>query len=110
MEQGEHPASAGTSLCLPQSINWVAKLTCSLGIVYKPLKELSLYASYSQSFNPNTEATSASGKPLEPERGEDYEIGVKAELLGSILLTLAYFDITKQNVATADQTLQILVF
>lgn len=73
-----------------------------VGIVYQPIKELSLYASYSQSFNPNTETT-ASGDPLEPEKGEGYEVGVKAELLGGRLFgTLAYFDITKQNVAVAD--------
>ncbi len=73
-----------------------------LGIVYQPIEEVSLYASYSQSFNPNTETT-ASGDLLEPEKGEGYEIGVKAQLLeGRLFGTLAYFDITKQNVAVAD--------
>ncbi|MEH1768520.1 TonB-dependent siderophore receptor [Nostoc sp.] len=63
---------------------------------------LSLYASYSGSFNPNT-GTTVSGDALKPEKGEGYEAGVKAELLGGKLLTtLAYFDITRQNVATAD--------
>lgn len=72
------------------------------GIVYKPVKNLSLYASYSQSFVPNS-GVARDGSSLEPEKGEGYEIGAKAELLqGNLLATLAYFDVTKQNVATAD--------
>ncbi|MGI2905149.1 TonB-dependent siderophore receptor [Tolypothrix sp. VBCCA 56010] len=73
-----------------------------MGIVYQPIPEVSLYASYSRSFTPNT-ATTVNGDPLEPERGEGYEVGVKAELLrGRLSTTLAYFDITKQNVASTD--------
>ncbi|VEP17334.1 membrane hypothetical protein [Hyella patelloides LEGE 07179] len=74
----------------------------NLGIVYKPLQNLSLYASYSQSFTPNAEVAEGD-VALEPETGEGYEIGAKAEFLsGKLLATLAYFDITKNNVATAD--------
>lgn len=76
--------------------------TPRVGIVYQPIPEISLYASYSQSFTPNTETTTA-GDPLEPERGEGFEVGVKTELLeGRLAATLAYFDITRQNVATPD--------
>ncbi|MHC5719797.1 MAG: TonB-dependent receptor domain-containing protein, partial [Nostoc sp.] len=40
---------------------------------------------------------------MKPEKGEGYEAGVKAELLGGKLLTtLASFDIPRHNVATAD--------
>jgi iron complex outermembrane recepter protein len=76
--------------------------TPRLGIVYQPVEEVSLYASYSRSFNPNS-ATTVDGDTLEPEKGEGYEVGVKAELLERRLsATLAYFDITKQNVAVTD--------
>lgn len=79
--------------------------TPRVGIVYQPIKELSLYGSYSRSFTPNT-GTSADGSLLKPERGEGFEVGVKTDLLRSRLsATLAYFDITKQNVATADPNL-----
>ncbi len=72
------------------------------GIVYKPIKNLSLYTSYSRSFVPNSGITVNNGS-LEPEQGEGYEIGAKAELLqGNLLATLAYFDVTKENVATQD--------
>lgn len=76
-------------------------LTPRLGIVYQPIEEVSLYASYSKSFNPNTQNT-VSGDPLEPEKGEGYEVGIKGELLDNVFATLAYFDITKQNVAVTD--------
>ena len=77
--------------------------TPRVGIVYQPIEAVSLYASYSQSFNPNIDRFTVNGDPLEPERGEGYEVGVKTELLeGNLFATLAYFDITKQNVATED--------
>ncbi|MEG3896414.1 TonB-dependent receptor [Microcoleus sp. SVA1_B6] len=64
--------------------------------------ELSLYASYSRSFNPDS-ATTAGGGLIEPETGSGYEVGVKAELLDRRLAaTVAYFDIKKQNVAVTD--------
>ena len=77
-------------------------LTPRVGVVYQPIEELSLYASYSQSFNPN-DGVAADGNPFEPERGEGFEAGIKTELFdGGLLATLAYFDITKQNVLTGD--------
>ncbi|NEQ23668.1 MAG: TonB-dependent siderophore receptor, partial [Microcoleus sp. SIO2G3] len=45
-----------------------------LGIVYQPIENLSLYASYSQSFTPSF-STSASGAFLQPEQGEGFEFG-----------------------------------
>ncbi|MEG4586791.1 TonB-dependent receptor [Microcoleus sp. MOSTC5] len=76
--------------------------TPRVGIVYQPIPELSLYASYSRSFNPGS-ATTAGGALIEPETGKGYEVGVKAELLDRRLAaTVAYFDIKKQNVAVTD--------
>jgi iron complex outermembrane recepter protein len=77
-------------------------LSPRIGLVYQPSKEISLYASYSQSFNPSTNAAFR-GNILKPERGEGWEVGIKGELFdGKLLATLAYFDIIKQNVATPD--------
>ncbi|MCC5635083.1 TonB-dependent siderophore receptor [Nostoc sp. CHAB 5844] len=85
--------------------------TPRVGIVYQPLKEVSLYASYSKSFNPNVDSRNIDGDFIPPERGEGYEVGVKTELLDSkIFATLSYFDITKQNVATEDLRLPGLGF
>ena len=76
--------------------------TPRVGLVYQPSEELSLYTSYSTSFSPNS-AITAAGDLLEPERGRQFEIGARAELLeGRLSANLALFNITKQNVATAD--------
>ncbi len=74
-----------------------------VGLVYQPIEPISLYASYSRSFKPNFLALTAEREPLEPERGTQYEVGIKAELLeGRLLTTLAAYEITKSNVATSD--------
>ncbi|MGI0487249.1 TonB-dependent siderophore receptor [Pantanalinema rosaneae CENA516] len=73
-----------------------------IGLIYKPVETVSLYANYSQSFKPNL-STNVSGSPLEPEKARGFEVGAKAELLNrKLFVTLAYFNITKRNVATTD--------
>jgi iron complex outermembrane recepter protein len=73
-----------------------------VGIVYRPIEPISLYASYAKSFNPQSGFT-VSGSPLEPTTGEQFEIGVKTEFLnGKLATTLAYYDLAKQNIATED--------
>ncbi|MEM8639735.1 MAG: TonB-dependent receptor [Cyanobacteria bacterium P01_G01_bin.54] len=73
-----------------------------IGVVYQPIEPISLYASYARSFSPNF-ATDADGNILPPEEGEGLEVGIRGEMIKNRLAaTLAYFDITKQNVATAD--------
>ncbi|MEM9485046.1 MAG: TonB-dependent siderophore receptor [Cyanobacteria bacterium P01_F01_bin.116] len=77
-------------------------VTPRIGVVYQPTDTISLYGSYAQSFTPNG-GTDISGSPLEPETGDGFEVGVKADLIPNRLAaTLAYFNITRQNVATAD--------
>ncbi|MBW4485557.1 MAG: TonB-dependent siderophore receptor [Tildeniella torsiva UHER 1998/13D] len=73
-----------------------------VGLVYQPVETVSLYANYSQSFTPNFGQT-ASGVPLDAESARGFEVGAKAEFLdGNLFATLAYYNITKQNVATTD--------
>jgi iron complex outermembrane recepter protein len=73
-----------------------------VGLLYRPLPELSFFGSYSQSFKPST-ALVEDGTILPPERGEGFEFGIKTELLNQKLLaTLTYFDVTKQNIAVPD--------
>lgn len=72
-----------------------------IGIVYQPIEPISLYASYSRSFVPNNDRT-ASGTPIEPSRGTQYEVGIKAELTNNLSATLAAYEITKTNVPTTD--------
>ncbi|PSN10102.1 TonB-dependent siderophore receptor [filamentous cyanobacterium CCT1] len=73
-----------------------------IGLVYQPIEPVSLYASYSRSFQPN-DFTDANGEFLPPERGTQYEVGVRGEFLeGRLVANLALFDLTKTNLATAD--------
>lgn len=74
-----------------------------LSIVYQPIEPISLYASYSQSFTPVI-GRSRTRSPFEPERGTQYEIGIKADITDTLFATLAAFEITKSNVLTPDPT------
>lgn len=77
-------------------------ITPRMGILYQPIKELALFANYSQSFNPST-GTTVGGGSLPPERGHGFEVGLKTELFDrKLLATLTYFNITKNNVAVVD--------
>jgi iron complex outermembrane recepter protein len=72
-----------------------------LGIVYQPIEPISLYASYSRSFLPVV-GRSASDEAFEPERGTQFEVGMRADLSDRLALTLAAYHLTKTNVLTLD--------
>ncbi|MEA5617119.1 TonB-dependent receptor [Cronbergia sp. UHCC 0137] len=73
-----------------------------VGIVYQPIQPISLYASFSRSFQPNF-GTRADGSLLEPVRGTQYETGVRGEFLNGRLITnLAAYEITRSNLAVTD--------
>ncbi|HEY9751288.1 MAG TPA: TonB-dependent receptor, partial [Allocoleopsis sp.] len=73
-----------------------------IGLVYQPIEPISIYGSFSRSFVPST-SIRADGSPLEPERGTQYEIGIRGELLeGRLVANLAAYELTKSNIATGD--------
>lgn len=73
-----------------------------VGIVIKPIEDISIYASYTESFNP-TLGQSVSGDVFEPERGNQIEVGLKADMLdGRLSATLAYYQLRRTNVLTQD--------
>lgn len=75
------------------------------GIVYQPISAISLYASYISSFTPARGTYLFGGSlddPFEPERGRQYEVGVKADLNDRLSATLALYDLTRTNVLTED--------
>lgn len=72
-----------------------------VGLVYQPIPAISLYASYSSSFVPVI-GNAADDSVFEPERGTQYEVGVKADLSDRLSATLAAYQITKTNVLTTD--------
>ncbi|MBD6618561.1 TonB-dependent receptor [Komarekiella sp. 'clone 1'] len=73
------------------------------GIVYQPIPAISLYASYTSSFTPpNGTFFFDVDSTLEPERGTQYEVGVKADLSDRLSATLAFYDLTRTNVLVDD--------
>ncbi|NDJ17466.1 TonB-dependent siderophore receptor [Myxacorys almedinensis A] len=72
-----------------------------VGIVYQPIPPISLYASYARSFLPNG-GTDFEGNQFQPERGTQYEVGVKADLNDQLSATLAFYNLTRSNVLTPD--------
>lgn len=82
------------------------------GVVIRPNDIVSLYASYTESFNPNSvEQRDAQGNSFDPEMGEQYEAGIKTALFDERLnITFAAFDIEKSNIVETnlDGDLQLL--
>lgn len=72
-----------------------------IGIVYQPIQSLSFYTSYSRSFTPVV-GRSRTNSLFEPQRGTQYEVGIKADLSDRVSATLAAYQITKTNVLTTD--------
>jgi TonB-dependent siderophore receptor len=76
--------------------------TGRLGVAYKTGFGLVPYASYAESFEPQS-GTGWGGAKFEPTTGRQYEVGVKYEPPGvNAMATVALFDLAKQNVLTTD--------
>ncbi|WP_414575927.1 TonB-dependent siderophore receptor [Anabaena sp. CCY 9402-a] len=72
------------------------------GIVYQPIEPISLYTSFSSSFQPNT-SIRVDGSLLEPIRGTQYEVGIRGEFLNGRLITnLAAYELTRSNIPAPD--------
>lgn len=81
-----------------------SKFTYRVGMLYESALGLSPYASYSTSFLP-TLSTNLAGDALLPTTGQQYEAGLKYQPPGTkALLTASVFNLTQQNVSTADPT------
>lgn len=72
-----------------------------VGLVYRPVEPLTLYASYATSFKPQTDNVYNAVNPR-PETGELYEIGSRLDLNPDLTLSAAAFRIIRNNVAAAD--------
>lgn len=70
-----------------------------IGVVFQPTKSTSLFASYSDSFTPNT-GTTVSGGVLDPSIIAQYEVGIKNEFWKGLLCTnVTLYQITNDNLA-----------
>jgi catecholate siderophore receptor len=83
-----------------------------LGLVFKPVQTVSLYASYGTSANPpgansglggGTDQITATNQNLSPERSRNIEVGAKWDVLDRRLsLTSALFQTDKTNARVSD--------
>lgn len=81
--------------------DWEA-LTGRFGILYNFDNGIAPYFSYSTSFQPLTGATDT-GDPLKPTEGEQYEVGVKFQPVGTKnFVTLSAFDLRQTNVTVSN--------
>ena len=77
-----------------------------LGVILKPLDNLSLYASFSRSYLPQAgdqfNSLSLTAESLKPERFDNYEIGAKWEPVPGLLATAAVYQLDRTNVQSRD--------
>ena len=75
------------------------------GLIYKPQENLSLYASYSESFLPRSgeqfKKLSANDSRLDPDVFENVEFGIKWDIRPNLSFTMSYFD-SEQTQAVRD--------
>jgi iron complex outermembrane recepter protein len=73
------------------------------GLVIQPNKDMSLFASYSNSFTPNT-GTTVNGKPLDPSIIDQYEVGIKKDFWkGDLSTNVTAYMIENNNLAQTAQ-------
>jgi len=99
------------TLTLAGSMNWTfsgddysdSAFVPRAGVTYEFIEGWSGYFNYSQSFYPQWAYLDASGQPVEPETGENFEVGLKTALWNNRLnASVAVYQLTRQNVATDD--------
>ncbi len=80
----------------------ISRFTPRVGVVYSIRENLNAYASYSQGFIPQTGSTRALSV-IDPEIGDQWEVGAKAELFGGSLgLNTALYVIDREDVQARD--------
>ncbi|WP_068877961.1 MULTISPECIES: TonB-dependent siderophore receptor [unclassified Phenylobacterium] len=77
-----------------------------LGLVFKPIEAVSLYASYSVSYLPSSgdqfSSLNATSETLEPEEFDNLEVGLKWEVTPELLFTAALYRLDRDNTTAPD--------
>ncbi|MCL6699223.1 TonB-dependent siderophore receptor [Sphingomonas sp. NSE70-1] len=72
-----------------------------LGLVFKPVEKLSLYASYSRSYLPQSgdqfSSLTVTTESLKPEKFVNFELGAKWEPIEGLLATAAVYQLDRSN-------------
>jgi len=94
--------SSGYSYGGDRESSYNDELVPYLGVVYDIAGKASVYGSYTEIFNPQTE-TDINRNLLGPVEGESREIGVKSAFFNeNLIATFAVFDTKQKNVAVAE--------
>lgn len=84
------------------------KISPRLGLILKPQENISLYASYSRSFQPRSGnqfiTLSPTTQNLAPEKFTSYEIGAKWDIDKNLSAAAALFQLDRTNATTPDPT------
>ena len=79
-----------------------------VGVIIKPLENVSVYASYSQSFLPRSGdqflSLSSSTESLQPEEFTNYEFGVKWDIFKDLSFASSVFRLERDSGTTVDPT------
>ena len=81
-------------------------VTPRVGLLWQAQSWLSLYSNYTENFGAgygNVYVNDTTIKPASPTGSQQWEVGTKTEFFdGRLRATFAYYNLTKQNVASAD--------
>jgi catecholate siderophore receptor len=84
------------------------ELTPRLGFIYKPAQNVSLYASYSETFLPRSGdqflTLDLTSQGTRPQYFENREVGVKWDISPRLSLTSAVFDLERESFTSIDPT------
>lgn len=86
------------------TVNDAPPLTPRFGLLWQPVKPVSLYASYTANYGATAlGGQTPNGQPLPPQTAQQWEYGIKGEFLGGKLTTTAsIYQLTKENIPTVD--------
>ena len=101
--------AAGVRALLPAAADLSSRdnlISPRMGLVYKPLNMLSLYANYSVASVPRggdqLSSLTVVNQSLKPEKFTNYEAGAKLQYSPDLLATLALYRLNRNNVAVAN--------
>ena len=88
-------------------------LSPRIGLIVKPVPQLSLYASYGRSYLPSAgdqfSSLDVTSESLKPERFDNYEIGAKWEPIPGLLATVALYRLDRTNTRALDPLTNLTV-
>lgn len=83
-----------------------SEVTPRLGFIYKPADNLSVYASYSETFLPQSGdqflTLSLDSQSTRPQFFENREVGIKWDMQADLSFTAAVFDLERESYTTVD--------